>query len=78
MSSSKKASVVTPAHAQQFGYIIHIFAKLELDMQIAVAGMLDKDMPFMGAGELQRQCIQSLAGGTSRSWQGRILNCLSY
>ena len=44
MNETDIPSVVTPEHAKAFGFIIHIFAKLELHMQTAVAGMLDTDV----------------------------------
>jgi len=44
MNETDTPSVVTPEHAEAFGYIIHSFAKLELHMQTVVAGMLDTDV----------------------------------
>lgn len=44
MSESEEPPVITPEHAKAFGYIIHTFAKLEHNMQITVAGMLDTDL----------------------------------
>lgn len=36
--------VVTQEHAVHFGFIINIFAKIELQMMIAAAGLLDSDL----------------------------------
>ena len=52
MNETDTPSVVTPEHAKAFGYIVHSFAKLELHMQTAVAGMLDIDVA------LTRPCAQ--------------------
>lgn len=35
---------VTPAHAVQFGFIIHLFAKIETQLETVVAGMLGSDL----------------------------------
>lgn len=43
MTNPDSASPVTSDHAMQFGFIINIFAKIETQMEIAVAGMLNTD-----------------------------------
>ncbi len=44
MTDNPDFSPVTLDHATQFGLIINIFAKIEMQMQIAVAGMLNTDL----------------------------------
>lgn len=44
MTDNSNYSAIMPEHAMQFGFIINIFAKIELQMQIAAAGILDTDL----------------------------------
>lgn len=41
---STNVSPITPEHAKHFGFIITIFAQIELQMQVAVAGILNVDL----------------------------------
>jgi len=44
MINNENVSPVTPDHALAFGFIINFFAKCELHMQIAAAGILNADL----------------------------------
>lgn len=44
MTDDSNHSAVTLEHAIQFGFIINIFAKIEMQMQITAAGILDTDL----------------------------------
>ena len=44
MTDDPNYSAVTPEHATAFGLIINIFAKIEMQMQITAAGILDTDL----------------------------------
>ncbi len=44
MTDDSNYSAVTPEHATAFGFIINIFAKIEMQMQITAAGILDTDL----------------------------------
>jgi hypothetical protein len=44
MSKPESLSPVTPEHARYFGHIINIFARIEHQMMVCVAGMLDSDL----------------------------------
>ena len=44
MAEHHTPSPVTAAHVLHFGYIIHVFAQIELDMQVATAGILGTDL----------------------------------
>ncbi len=44
MTDDPNYSPVTPEHAIHFGFIINIFAKIEMQIQIAAAGILDADL----------------------------------
>ncbi len=44
MTDDSNYSAVRPEHAACFGFIINTFAKIEMQMQIAAAGILDTDL----------------------------------
>lgn len=63
MSNDPSLSAVTPDHATQFGFIINIFAKLEIHMQTAAAGILNTDLAtaiILMGGTPYRQKQQTL------------------
>lgn len=76
MSESEDPYVIMPEHAAAFGYIIHLFAKFEQNMQIAVAGMLDIDfgsaMLLMGDTTYRQKRQTTRHIHTTRGIDGRI------